>query len=272
MKNLLIILGLSLLLFSCRKNDLEITNLNGNTISVLGHAGMGIAHTYPMNSQESILNCLNIGADGTEIDVQMTKDGVLVAFHDEDLDDKTNFNGKIHEKNWAEIEGAQYTSPNYGGYKLSTLENIFKNIPNQDQYLFILDIRHFDFEKDSNYYDEINTALIDLIDQYNLVENVYIEFKTEKSITTFQAIRPDIKQFIFTGFEYALSLASQYNLTGITVSFEELTSERVELLHEKGFMVSTFNTHSKKRNIEAVELNVDFIQTDRVKHLIDILK
>jgi glycerophosphoryl diester phosphodiesterase len=42
--------------------------------------------------------------------------------------------------------------------------------------------------------------------------------------------------------------------------------------HRNGTMVAVFNTHSKDRNMEAIEKNVDFIQSDKVKHLIKILK
>lgn len=37
-------------------------------------------------------------------------------------------------------------------------------------------------------------------------------------------------------------------------------------------MIAVFNVHSKNKNIEAIEKNVDFIQSDKVKHLIKTLK
>ena len=82
-------------MFSCKKNKEEILNLNNNKIDVLGHAGMGISSLYPINSAESLLACLHSGADGTELDVQLTMDNVLVAFHDASLSDKTNLSGII---------------------------------------------------------------------------------------------------------------------------------------------------------------------------------
>ena len=121
MKNILFLLVFVPLLFSCGKKDFDINNLNNNKIAVIGHGGMGISHSYPMNSQESILKCLNLGADGTEIDVQMTKDGVLIAFHDSLLNHSTNLSGTVHSKTWAEIEGAIYSHPNYSKYNVVKL-------------------------------------------------------------------------------------------------------------------------------------------------------
>ena len=272
MKNSFFLFVLVSLLLSCEKKDFDINNLNKNEVGIIGHGGMGIGQTYPINTLESILNCLNLGADGTEIDVQMTKDGVLVAFHDETLEESTNLSGRIYNKTWAELEDARFSYPHYGNYKIIRLDDLFMNIPNQDQYIYFLDCKNFKPNKDSAYFNTFNTALIEIINKYNLVENTYVEFKTEKLIQKLQALRPDIKQFVYTSYDHALSLAQQYNLQGMTIAVDKLTHEKVELLHSKGIMVTTFNTHSHKRNIKAVEHNVDFIQTDRLKHLMKILK
>jgi len=272
MKKISYLLILLAFLFSCKKYDFEINNLNGNKVGIIGHGGMGIGHTYPMNSLESILNCIHLGADGTEIDVQMTKDGILVAFHDINLEESTNLSGHIYDKTWAELEGARYSYPHYGNYKLIRLDDIFKTIPNQDQYTYFLDFKNFNPNKDAAYFDVLNTEIIKLIDKYNLVQNTYVEFKSEKLIQELQAIRPDIKQFIYTEYYLALSLAEQYNLHGLTISVDQLSHEKVAVAHSKGIMVATFNTHSHKRNVTAVEHNVDFIHTDRLEHLMGILK
>ncbi|PKR81278.1 hypothetical protein CW751_05515 [Brumimicrobium salinarum] len=262
-----------LLLFnSCKKEQFNINNLNGDKISVFGHGGMGIGQSYPMNSLESILNCLYLGADGTEIDVQMTKDGVLVAFHDETLEESTNLKGRIYDKNWSEIKEARYKYPMFSNYKIIKLETLFKLIPHQDQYSYFLDCKNFEPNKDSSYISRFNNSLIKIIDQYNLQSSTYVEFKNEALIAALKDIRPDIKQFIYSYYHEAFSLAEKYNLEGLTIEITNLTHKRIQELHNAGIMVATFNTHSHKRNIEAVKYNVDFIQTDRVKHLIKILK
>ena len=66
----------------------------------MGHGGMGFSNVYPMNTFESIMHCINLGADGTEIDVQMTKDGILVAYHDRELSNKTNKCGLVNDFYW----------------------------------------------------------------------------------------------------------------------------------------------------------------------------
>ncbi|MBU1984691.1 glycerophosphodiester phosphodiesterase [bacterium] len=50
---------------------------------ILGHRGA--PHSAPENSLESFRIALAAGADGIELDVQITGDGVLVAHHDGSL-------------------------------------------------------------------------------------------------------------------------------------------------------------------------------------------
>ena len=79
------------ILFSCRKDAplWQTDNLNNNEIGSFGHAGMGLAFRYPINSYELFEPCFRIGAKGSEMDVQMTKDSVLVLFHNTKLEDGT---------------------------------------------------------------------------------------------------------------------------------------------------------------------------------------
>ena len=52
---------------------------------ILGHAGESLLKSKsknPPNTVESVRRAIELGADGVEIDVQMTSDGLLVAYHD----------------------------------------------------------------------------------------------------------------------------------------------------------------------------------------------
>ena len=102
MRILVYISLLSFSLFACKKKSFQINNLNGGQIEILGHGGSGYADLYPIDTKESVFNCLNLGADGSEMDVQLTKDNVLVLFHDEDLSLNTNMTGLIRQYTFEE--------------------------------------------------------------------------------------------------------------------------------------------------------------------------
>jgi glycerophosphoryl diester phosphodiesterase len=52
---------------------------------IIGHRGTPSCQKHPENTLQAICAALDAGADGVEIDVQATRDGVLVLAHDPDL-------------------------------------------------------------------------------------------------------------------------------------------------------------------------------------------
>jgi len=257
--------------FSCQDYDFNISNLNNNEISVLGHGGMGIGHVYPMNTYESIMNCLNLGADGTEIDVQITKDSVLVAYHDKLLQHSTDKSGKIYQHNWKEIKDANYKNPPYVNYKIRSLNEIFSNIPDLHNYLYFIDYKNYNPDTSSIFDNIFIKSLEEIIVKHQLQNNIYVGLKDIKLIASLREQKPNLNIFIYAGFENANIIAKKYNLQGITIDVDEISADQVKKAHANEIMIAVYNAHSKESNIEAVEKNVDFIQSGKIKHLLKIL-
>lgn len=73
---------------------------------IYGHRGaMG---EYPENTLLSFKQAIEQGADGLEIDVQLTKDGEVVVIHDERLDRTTTGSGFVKDLTLNEIK--QYSA------------------------------------------------------------------------------------------------------------------------------------------------------------------
>lgn len=68
---------------------------------VISHRGGG--QKYPENTLFAFSKSIEMGCDALELDVQVTKDGVVVVYHPEDLKQWTNGVGPIAEKTWGEI-------------------------------------------------------------------------------------------------------------------------------------------------------------------------
>lgn len=261
--------------FSCGKEEFEISNLNGNSITLLGHGGMGIHSTYPMNSYESISKCLNLGMDGTEIDIQLTKDGTLVAFHDEDLSQSTSLSGTIFDFTWDELKNVDYQYGPYGNYRILKLNDIFSSMSKLTNYTFFLECKLTYFGEDAIcYYELFAERLIEFIERYNLENNVYIEAKEQWFIITLKEKRPNYKIFIytFTTFQNGFELANKYNLKGITISSKIAKKTDIDFAHANGIMVSLFDLRNRKDNIEAINKSPDFLETDDVEGILKLLR
>ena len=274
MKRTILLCFIFSVIIACNKDEFNIVNLNGNRITALGHAGMGIGNTYPMNSYESIFKCLNLGMDGTEFDVQMTKDSVLVAYHSQDLSDETNLKGLINSLHWNEIKNAHYTQTPYLDYNIISLDQLFSNIENIQKYKFTFDCKLYTTNSNSiQFYKSYINAVINIIQKHQIENNVYIESQSIEFLDLFKNIKPDSKLFIYpSSFESGLDVALSKGLFGITISTRSITKEQIEIAHDNNLLVAIWNIHTESDNIEAINKNPDFIQTDKVNNLIKLLK
>ena len=66
-------------------------------------AHRGFSGKYPENTMLAFKKALEAGADGIELDVQMTKDGQVVVIHDEKVDRTTNGTGLVRDYTLEEL-------------------------------------------------------------------------------------------------------------------------------------------------------------------------
>jgi glycerophosphoryl diester phosphodiesterase len=274
MRKIWSILFISILNFSCSKNEFSVSNLNGNKVAAFGHGGMGTRSTYPINSYESLMKCLNFGSDGTELDVQLTKDNVLIAFHDNNLSESTTISGLVNTLNWSEIKEAHYTNPLYTNYSVISLTQLFSNIDNLHEYTYTFDCKlNYGIDDPSSYNTRFTNAIEQLINKFNLINNVFIEAQDEAFLTLLKLKRANYKLFIYpNSFNSGLEIAQRLNLYGITISTDLVSKENIEIAHNSNIHIAIWSIGSKAANIEGIHKNPDFIQSDKIKNLIDLVE
>ena len=116
---------------------------------------------FPENSLEAIQSSIDMGVDMLELDVQRTKDGVLMLMHDHNLDRMTNGSGDIAETTWEEISKLNLKDHqgNLTEYKVPTLEQAL---------LLCKDRIMINLDKADRYFDEV-FALLDKTGTGNLI-------------------------------------------------------------------------------------------------------
>jgi len=92
---------------------------------VWGHRGaMAFA---PQNTLPSFLLAQEQGADGVELDVQLTQDGVLVVFHDARVDALTDGQGPLADLPWSlvrNLDAGSHFGPGWSQVRIPTLEDV----------------------------------------------------------------------------------------------------------------------------------------------------
>ncbi len=103
-------------------------------MNIINYAHRGASEYAPENTLSSFYLGLVQGANGIETDVQRTKDGVLVLFHDDTVDRVSNGQGKLCDFTLAELEKLKIHGNNTCGFydRILTLEEFLEKFSNYD--------------------------------------------------------------------------------------------------------------------------------------------
>ena len=137
----------------------QLLNCDESSVIVVAHRADW--RNFPENSLEAIQRSIDMGVDMLEIDVQRTKDGVLILMHDHNLDRMTNGSGDIAETTWEEISKLNLKDHqgNMTSYKVAKLEDALNLC--KDRIMINLD-------KADRYFDEV-FALLEKTGTTNLI-------------------------------------------------------------------------------------------------------
>lgn len=89
----------------------------------------GYSGRYPENTMLAFQKALETGAEGIELDVQLTRDGEAVVIHDELLDRTTDGKGFVKDRNLAELRQLEASGPYRGKVpvqRIPTLREYFQ--------------------------------------------------------------------------------------------------------------------------------------------------
>lgn len=117
---------------------------------MINYAHRGASEYAPENTISSFYLGLLQGANGIETDVQKTKDGVLVLFHDDTLDRVSNKQGKLSDYTRDELKDIKiYGSCTTGFYdRIVTLREFLERFSQYD-INFAIELKGADVEKET---------------------------------------------------------------------------------------------------------------------------
>lgn len=111
-------------------------------VKIIGHRGY--ASQYPENSLIGFVKAAELGIEGIELDVHLTKDGEVVVMHDETIDRMTNGSGLISEMTLAELRsyrlksGVGFTTSDE---RIPTLKEVFAALESYPNFIVNIEIK-----------------------------------------------------------------------------------------------------------------------------------
>ncbi|WP_141504325.1 glycerophosphodiester phosphodiesterase [Paenibacillus luteus] len=237
--------------------------------SVLIAAHRGDTQDAPENSMRAVRSSMEQGANAVEIDVQLTKDGVVVLHHDYNLKRLTGNAKRVNELNYAEV--ARLSIGRYVNEEDETEQ--FDRIPMLAEVLaeaqgktkLIIDLKPYGPGED------LAKAVVALIEQFDMVKDCYIQSFDRETLQQIRLLNPDIQigQILY----FAVGDLSLLDVDFYTIEQVMLTKQLVDRAHKLGREVWVWTVNSDRNLKEVLKFEIDGIITDypsRVHNMVEL--
>lgn len=161
---------------------------------VIGHRGA--SGEAPENTLAAFALALEQGAEGIELDVQLTKDGEIVVCHDLTVDRTTDGSGLIGDKSWEELKSLDagfWFSEAFTGERIPHLRQVYELVPRG--HLINVEIKHA-------YEGRMEKALLAFLEDMDRWEDTVISSFDHKLMQRIKQDQPTAK----VGLLYAANL------------------------------------------------------------------
>ncbi len=204
---------------------------------VVGHRGDPL--TYPEQTYQSDNAAFAAGANYVELDLQESKDGVLVIQHDPTLTRTTGSDVTIASSNFAQIQ--QYHTKN--GEPIHSLAELFTHYQHSDT-KFLIETK---IEKGVPH-PQLEKKLAALVTQYHMQRRVMFHSFSLKSLKRLQKLLPDVPRIFIVGSLHRITFAVFPYVTGINISSNLVTAKLVSDLHHIGQKVYVWDEMNENRH------------------------
>ncbi|MFH2142599.1 MAG: glycerophosphodiester phosphodiesterase family protein [Bacteroidota bacterium] len=252
----------------CKKEEITDNTYFKSKVVILGHRGMGLYYKMPGNTYESICPAIGIGADGCEMDVQLTKDSVLILYHDKLLKPLTTCSGRIYDLNWDEVQECEYYAVKNNIF-VNSVEELFSKLPDVSNLYFSFDCK-IDYESIDYivYQQQMLRAIKRLCEKYNMNDHIFIEGR-ESFLNMARDMGLSNKLFLSGALnESNIETAVNNQFFGICNQIDDFEDD-ADVAHATGLYVMTYSPVNYYLNMYAINKKIDILQTD---DLISILR
>lgn len=221
-------------------------------------AHRGYSGKYPENTMLAFRKAVEVGADGIELDVQLTKDGVPVIIHDELVERTTDGKGLVKDMSFTQLrqlDASYIYAGQYGVNRIPTLREYCE---------FIRDlpvITNIELKTGIFEYLGIEEKVLDMIREFHLEDKVIISSFNHFTILRMQKIAPQLKYGFLT--EAWIIDAGKYCHThGVPCyhpNFRSLTDEVVRELKQYGLEINTYTVNTEEDARDLIEKGVDIL-------------
>jgi glycerophosphoryl diester phosphodiesterase len=233
-------------------NYIKATN-QSNHIKNIAHRG---ASAYaPEHTIEAYKLGQQLKGDYIEIDLQMTKDGRLIAMHDETLDRTTNGTGLVRNHTLTEIK--QLDAGSFFNEKYPDLaKEEFKHakVPTLAEIIetFGQNANYYIETKSPDEYPGMEEKLLEIINHYHINDKVIIQSFSEESLRKIHNLNANIPLVQLLSYKKAVQLTGaeieKYKTycIGLGMNYKYIDAAYVKTIQKFGLEVHPFTVDNEK--------------------------
>ena len=223
--------------------------------TVMAHRGLSA--DAPENTLYAFSDAILVGADFIELDVQQTRDGVLVVMHDSNLKRTTGVNKDIWDVDYADIQNldaGSWFDPAYANARIPTLEETLQFVDKRAKL-------NIEIKPTKHGSDTLEQDVAELITRYQYTDACYVTSFSYGSLKKVKEANPEIRtgylMSVAYGQFYSLKYADAFSLNKVFV-----TSQVVNAAHQQGKQIFAWTVNGMSEVRSLCNLHVDSIITD----------
>ncbi|PRR82675.1 glycerophosphodiester phosphodiesterase [Clostridium luticellarii] len=224
-------------------------------VKTLNIAHRGFSGMYPENTMLAFRKAVEIGADGIETDLHITKDGVIIICHDETINRTTDGTGFIEDYTYQEL--AKFNAGH--GERIPNLDDLLDYMKDKNLLL------NLELKNDIVHYKNLEKYTIDKIYKYGLEKNVIISSFNHYSMQKVKEYDSSIKTGLLYGSpihnpgEYAKRVGADALHPLFSLVMDE---DIIGDIKRNDILINTYTVNEESDMKRLIDLGVDGIITN----------
>lgn len=244
-----------------------MSNVAQTRIRVIAHRGASAVQ--PENTAAAFDEAMTVGADGIELDLQLTRDGVVVVWHDHDLARLDAPGVQLEDCDWSWLSGLDIGRWWRGAdspHQMLTLATVLERWAHR--ITLYLEIKCY---LEPVRQQELTRKVVELLHYYGVSRQVAIlSFDTE-TLATVHRLAPEVA--LVCNAAYPDELAAACQLAGyhsaVCVNIKHFNCTDVVPAHRAGLPLYTFTCDTFEQCQHARQLGVTALMTNRPHEICD---
>ena len=232
----------------------------GRTLN-FGHRGA--SREAPANTLAAFVRAADLGADGVELDVHLSRDGHVVVIHDFALDSTTDGHGLVKDLTLVELkrlDAGAWFGPSFAGERIPTLQEVIDTVGRR----LLLNI---ELKSRGGDEDDLITAVLSLIEHNGLLGRVVVSSFNRQAIRRVRQLAPRVPVGVLFDVDPLATLRpwpkDLARPDALHPHHRALSRAYVRCAKRRGYRIHTWTVDEPARMRQLVNWGVEIIVTNR---------